>query len=314
MGVIRWSMMVAACVLPGCGQDRPSFFDDPTGALPDRLSALDLHPDRPPPPELRAYDPVWPLWSSGSDKARLMFLPGPIDTTAPQAWEFPIGTVLFKTFAYAHRPVETRVVRRLATRWSYDVYLWSDDGADADLLPLDTSVQVDLVDEGGHAIAHRVPNRLDCRTCHESAPHPVLGVSELQLDDDALAALDADGLRSAPSPAPARIRHDDPTTRDVLGLLHGNCVHCHNGTTGVSASFDLRHPVALANTVNQPTASSASAAGIRVVPRAPQDSILFLAFSGETSDPEVKTMPPLGIDRRDTAGIELVRRWITELP
>lgn len=52
----------------------------------------------------------------------------------------------------------------------------------------------------------------------------------------------------------------------------------------------------LANIVNQPTASSASAAGIRVIPGDPEHSVLFLAVSAETTDPSIK------------------RAWITALP
>ncbi len=42
-------------------------------------------------------------------------------------------------------------------------------------------------------------------------------------------------------------------------------------------------------------------------------SILFQAFSGETDDPEVGDMPPLGIDRRDAEAIEVLRGWIASL-
>ena len=42
-------------------------------------------------------------------------------------------------------------------------------------------------------------------------------------------------------------------------------------------------------------------------------NILFLAFSGETEDPEVKDMPPMGVDARDLDSIELLRTWIETL-
>jgi hypothetical protein len=50
------------------------------------------------------------------------------------------------------------------------------------------------------------------------------------------------------------------------------------------------------------------------VPGSPETSILFLAFSGETDDPEVSAMPPMGVDVRDQAAIELLRAFILELP
>ena len=101
-------------------------------------------------------------------------------------------------------------------------------------------------------------------------------------------------------------------TSQVLGYLVGNCTHCHNGTNGAASSFDLRPEVALRNLIDQPTASSATADGIRVVPGEPEQSVLYLAVRGG-SDFEVKDMPPLGVARRDDAAIQLLRNWILEL-
>jgi len=285
----RFGFALAVCgAAAGCGDNLGSALDDPGRPLPGKLSALVLD-------GLPGYEPAWPLWSSGSDKARLASIPGDIDTGAADAWRFPLGTLFVKTFAYGARRVETRILRLVDTGWTYDVYLWNANSTDAELADIGASITVDLVDVDGAPIQHRVPSRLDCRTCHESGPSTVLGYSAVQLD-------------------PAQITHADPATRDVLGMFQGNCVHCHNGGDGVNASFDLRHGVAVANIVNQPTASSASAAGTRVIPGDPEHSILFLAVSGESTDPSIKAMPPLGVDRRDTVSIARLRAWIAALP
>jgi hypothetical protein len=42
--------------------------------------------------------------------------------------------------------------------------------------------------------------------------------------------------------------------------------------------------------------------------------MLFLAISGEHDDPEIKDMPPVGVDVRDTASIETLRSFIGGLP
>jgi hypothetical protein len=295
--------------LAGCGDNVRSFFDDPAiEPLPQRLSELGIDatggPDR-----VFAYEPVWPLWSSGSDKVRLAFFPAPIDTSVPDAWVFPRGTTFWKTFAYGDRPIETRVLRLLDVP-TFDVYTWSDDGSDAVLADITAKDPV-AVDAGTHTI----PSRIDCRTCHEAGVQPTLGFSELQLGDGALAALDERGLVTQNNPSPERIpgKVSDPLTYRVLGYFTGNCVSCHHAGTGPNNSFDLRHQVALANTIDRPTESSASAAGIRVVPGDPEQSILWLAFARDTTNPEVKPMPPVGIDRGDAEGIELVRAWIESL-
>jgi hypothetical protein len=103
-----------------------------------------------------------------------------------------------------------------------------------------------------------------------------------------------------------------PLTSAALGYFVGNCVHCHNGTNGAASSFDLRPAVALQNIIDQPTASSATADGIRVTPGKPEESILYLGVKGGT-ELEVKDMPPLGVAQRDASAIEQLSAWITAL-
>ena len=68
----------------------------------------------------------------------------------------------------------------------------------------------------GVAFDHLIPSRLDCRTCHEAAPVPVLGFDELGLGPDQLAALAADGvLAGAPPGPPAEIDAATALERDV---------------------------------------------------------------------------------------------------
>jgi len=302
-----------------------SLLADPTASLPEALSDVGLHPDLSDrtlvPDTVAVYTPRWPLWSSGSDKQRFLFLPvgETIDNREPDAWRYPVGTVWFKTFTDGDTPIETRLVRKLGDEdWEYATYQWDDEGQEATLLQGDWEVTVELSAERRHTI----PSTLMCRECHESSPHPVLGDTELQLSeavDDGpspLTLLHERGLLAEPPPAtPRRVSDhtDDDTTHAVLGDFVGNCVHCHNGTDGASSSFDLDPAVALANIIDQPTESSASAAGIRVVPGDPSASILFLAVSDEHDDPEIESMPPVGIDARDTAAIERLRGFIADL-
>jgi hypothetical protein len=114
------------------------------------------------------------------------------------------------------------------------------------------------------------------------------------------------------SEPPAALPAYGPLTTSVLGYFAGNCVHCHNGTNGAASSFDLRPDVALSNVIDQPTASSATADGIRVFPGKPADSILYLGVKGGT-ELEVKDMPPLGVALRDEGAVQLLNDWITAL-
>jgi len=335
--------LVALLGAPGCGdaevaaptQEPPllpaagSLLAEPLAAFPETFEGVGLYPfapdlDRVPQGAL-LYEPAWPLYSNGSSKARYLFLPaGERIDNSSQPWVFPVGTLIFKTFSFDEgdgpRAVETRVLRRAAEDWEYAAYRWRDDGGDADLLALKIPEPVAV--SAPEPFEHLVPNRLQCRKCHESAPSRVLGLGDIGLSEppadggpSQLEAFAAAGLFTvAPPAAPDRIEHPDATTRSVLGYLQGNCTHCHNGGDEGDAAFDMRHAVALENIIDHPTESSASAAGIRVVPGAPEESILFLAFSGEGSDPEIKDMPPVGVQLRDAAAAEMLRAWIESLP
>jgi hypothetical protein len=304
----------------GCGADTPTLLDDPLAPWPDRLSAIGLYPDLADPAtvavDVIGYAPRDPFWSNGAVKDRFIAASMPVDISARDRWSFPAGTLLFKTlrFPSSAQPTETRVLRRVDDRWDYAVYRWRADEAEADLLamvePEPVAVTVD-----GVALDHLIPSRLDCRTCHESAATAVLGFDELGLGADQLRALRDAGVLVGEVPAdPAEIVGSSDLEREVLGYLEGNCAHCHNGGDAPSSAFDLRHRAALASLICQPTNASQTAAGLRVVPGDPSSSVMFLAVSGESDDPEIKAMPPIGVQHRDAAGIALLRAWIEALP
>jgi hypothetical protein len=303
-----------------------SLLADPLSVFPPLLSETGLFPFAPDldkvPRVAHLYVPAWELWSNGLSKHRHIVVPNDeaIGTGDPQVFAFPVGTLFFKTFSDDDGPVETRVLRLAADGWELGSYRWTEDGADADLLDMKMGTAVSAT-VGETSFEHRVPSLLECRQCHESSPSPILGFDELRLnhvveegESTELERLAGDGVLAAAPVDPLTIDEPDPVRREVRGYIHGNCSYCHNGTMGPSSSFDLRHDVALENTIGVPTDSSASAPGIRIVPGQPEASILFLAFSGETDDPEVKFMPPIGVERRDAGAIEVLRSFITALP
>jgi hypothetical protein len=273
------------------------------------------------------YEPAYPLWSNGSDKARYLVLPeGQAVSAREEGFDFPIGTALFKTFAFEDaagelRYVETRVLVRGEQRWSYGAYQFRDDQREADLLDGKVAVEVEVVGRDGSALTHAIPSTRQCRTCHESAPHPVLGFTRQQLglahDEEAQSALQRlhdQGVLDASLEDPEPLSQD-AAVADVLGYALGNCTHCHNGSAeGDNSSFDLRPEVMLDNTISVETESSASGLGVRIVPGDPEASVLYLAFVGRDNGTGVKAMPPLGVQRRDEAAAEKLRAFIEALP
>ncbi len=163
-------------------------------ALPARLSDTGLYAAGSTTqlqPGVLSFTPQYPLWSDGADKRRWIRLPagGAIDASAPDAWQFPPGTQLWKEFGHGSRRVETRYIERLRDgRWRYATYVWNEQGNDATLAPARgiTALPVAEAPQGRYDI----PARADCTSCHEGAATPVLGFSALQLspDRDPLAA------------------------------------------------------------------------------------------------------------------------------
>lgn len=303
---------------------------DPDAALPETLSELGLYPyagdfDEAHPRAVH-YRPAHELWSNGSHKRRHLLLPegAVIDTSERDAWRFPPGTLLLKTFFYRRSdgpeyPVETRVLRSDGESFEYAAYVWDETATDATRADIAAPIAIPIAQEDAELV-HHVPARIDCRKCHESQPVAVLGFDELALgeplpgdDVPQLEALFEAGVISDLPEAPDVLEHPDAHTREVLGYFEGNCVHCHNGSGGASSSFDLRHAVALENLVGRDTEGE-SVGGIRLVPGDAASSALYRALEGKRLFPDVAAMPPVGVDRRDERAIELIRDWIDDMP
>jgi hypothetical protein len=290
-------------------------------------------------PEHFSFAPQYPLWSDGSVKRRWISLPtgAPIDASQPDAWEFPVGTRLWKEFSMGRR-VETRYLERLADgSWRFATYVWNEAGTEARLAP-EAGATIALT--GAPNGKYVVPSRGDCVACHDGAPVPVLGFSALQLspDRDPLAphaeparASDVDlrklvaggHLRRLPQRLLDRapgVAARSAVERAALGYLHGNCGHCHNAA-GALTGLEL----VLAQEVNDPRASAertvASLLGhsSRFRPHGAMKAER-IAANGDGSVLTLRMrstnrftqMPPLGVAVPDQQGIALVERWIRE--
>jgi len=290
-------------------------------------------------PRNLAFAPQYPLWSDGAHKRRWIYLPPgtAIDSTRPDAWDFPVGTRLWKEFAHTGR-VETRYIERMSDdSWRFGAYVWNDAGTDATLAPADG---VTLERNDAPRGRYDIPAETDCRACHEGAASPVLGFSALQLSSDrdplaphaeAQATLDLRALierhliknvpASLASSAP-RITARTPVERAALGYLHGNCGHCHNDN-GAPVPVDL----ALAHTAGSDAASAdrvlhsmidarsrfrghglGSDAPL-IAPGEPNRSVLLARM--RSRNPQIQ-MPPLGTQLIDTEAVALIERWIDE--
>ncbi len=292
------------------------------------------------------FEPRYPLYSNGLDKVRYAVLPEgkKINTTVRDSWDFPVGTLLFKTFTFkdparggASRPVETRLIRRVSdtgaieTQWEFHVWEWNEAGTAATLIDGKKRVPR-MVAVGGQMFTHNIPKRGDCWSCHIANKSPVIGFDELRLNNRVGAAtqtllqqvIDKQWL-SNPPPAPFLevMGGRNATEKQVLEYATANCVHCHNGVREPREpgqrypDLDLTPGRLVGEVVNKMTLTAGTAAGIRVVPGNPMNSILLLALKAvadPTANSEVKPMPLVGVDRADQTAIDLFQRWIMALP
>jgi hypothetical protein len=279
-----------------------------------------------------AFAPQYPLWTDGAAKRRWISLPPgtSIDDSDPDAWVFPVGTRLWKEFAFDGRRVETRFIERRPEGWLFAAYEWSADGRQAALAP-ERGRSGAFVFEGGRA--HTIPAVSDCRVCHEAGRVPVLGFSLLQLaaDRDPAAphaeppGVDLDRLIEAgllvglpESARTPRIAAASAVERAALGYLHGNCGHCHNADGPLrKLGLQLRHVTGgeaepgIASAVGQPIAKPApgqpAEVVLRVAPGQPDRSGIVVRMASRWA---ALQMPPLGTELADEQALELVRQWI----
>ncbi len=290
-------------------------------------------------PDVEPFAPQYPLWTDGATKRRWIRLPPgtSIDASDPDAWVFPVGTRLWKEFAFDRR-VETRMLERLADgSWRAAVYVWNADGTDAVSTPAGAAIDL------GGGRRHDVPSVADCAMCHDARASMVLGFSALQLSPDRdphaahaeppppgavdLATLVADGRLVGLPPGfaetPPRIAARTPTERAARGYLHANCGHCHDDLGALATlGMDLRHDLAdpagpaappAATTIDRPSHAAPPGLApphVRVAPGAPARSVVIARMASRAPADQ---MPPLGTRVVDDAGVALVARWISEL-
>lgn len=292
-----------------------------------------------PAPGVRPFDVNMPLFSDYAEKRRFLRLPpgGSAKYAATGPFDFPIGTVLVKTFLYPHdrrdpakgeRLLETRLLVRRPAGWIGLPYVWNEAQDEATLKVGGGAIDgVSWVHDDGsrRSLRYIVPNANQCKGCHESQGRGrmvPLGATAANLNRGGQLERWAKtgALKGLPRGAPSYPDHRDasaPVALKARAYLDVNCAHCHNprgpaGASGLDLSFAQTQPVKL-GVRKSPVAAGRGTGGRRfdVVPGKPDESILL--YRMESIEPGVM-MPELGRRLADAEGIELVRRWIASLP
>ena len=325
------ALLTSVEAIPQVGAAKPPQALQDTGLYAD-FATLQVDPKH------LQFSPQYPLWTDGATKRRWISLPPgtAIDGSDPDAWSFPVGTRIWKEFAFGGQRVETRYLeRQVDGQWLYAAYAWSPDGRDAQLVsqrgrrgayPL----------PGGRS--HTIPGVSDCKACHQGGRAEVLGFSALQLSPDRdpgaphaepLAGVDLNyliekgllvGFPKALQERPPRIVASSATERAALGYLHGNCGHCHNDQGSLqNVGLFLRQMSAttaqpavgttIGHPVKKPAPGQSPDAVLRIEPGHPERSGLMQRVASRY--PALQ-MPPMGTELADEEAIALLRRWAAE--
>ncbi|MDZ4760383.1 MAG: SO2930 family diheme c-type cytochrome [Alphaproteobacteria bacterium] len=313
---------------------------------PPRLSDYGFFLDaaaRQPASGVVAYDLVNPLFSDHASKHRLAYVPtGQAAAYDPnEVFDFPVGSVLIKTFAFApdmrhpekdERYIETRLLIRKADGWAAFPYVWNAEQTEASYAPVGGRQKIETITPDGEAVSidYAIPNKNQCKTCHQSGDALMpIGPSARSLNHvgphgaNQLADWTARGmLAGAPAPRAAPIV---PRAADALlsvelrarAYLDINCAHCHKAdgsasNSGLFLRWTETDPTGW-GVHKRPTAAGRGAGDDLFViePGAPVESILLSRM--ESTEPGVM-MPELSRSLLDRQGIELVRDWIAAMP
>ena len=206
--------------------------------------------------------------------------------------------------------VETRLNEHREDGWAAAAYIWTAAGDDAER---QIEAQPDV-----SGTAHDVPSAQECLACHGGRGNFTLGFSATQLDVETRARLFEDGVLSHEVEGDLDLPED---VRAGLGVLHGNCSHCHNATRHAQPlattcfapdpddTFDLSLPHDLDDVEDAPAVLTA-----RFFLGAPGQSGIVRRMSERNLNEEDPSMPPLGTERVDDEGVAKVEALIAALP
>jgi len=344
----------ALCNAPGTGVNWAAFEVDCPELASYRLFAGG-DPRQDPSPGGVLYDLTTPLFSDYATKYRFVFLPPASPGDPPQpalydaetALDFPLGTIIAKTFTFrldqrdpslGERWIETRLLIHRATGWVGLPYVWSEDRARATLEPGGTHRDVSWVHFDGETrvTRYRVPNTSQCTACHSGPdgdepigptarllnrdlayPSGVENQLEHWASNGFLAGLPALPVSELPRLPVWNDPNDGTLETRARAYLEINCAHCHNPQG--RARFSGLHlaasvPVGSSLGICKPPVAAGTGGGnlvYDIVPGDPASSILV--FRMASVDPAVQ-MPELSKSVVHAEGVQLIASWIATLP
>lgn len=296
-----------------------------------------------PAPDVIPYDLNTPLFTDYAYKLRFVKLP-PGSTVAyndREVLDFPVGSILVKTFYYPNdfrkpqkgrRLMETRLLVHNPEGWVALPYIWNDEQTEAYLDVAGDKKPVSFINAKGKntEINYSIPNMNQCKGCHErNGSLTPIGPSVRQLNRDFLYTDGAKnqleywkqkgllegfpGLQEAPK-LPV---WNDPGTGNVesraRAYLDINCGHCHRPDGPANTSGLFLHIYETESNhlgiLKAPVAAGKGSGDMKysIEPGNPDNSILIYRLN--SLDPGVM-MPEMGRGMVHEEGLALLKEWI----
>jgi uncharacterized repeat protein (TIGR03806 family) len=290
------------------------------------------------------YEINMPLFTDYAYKKRFVVLPvgEKVAFNTDSVLQFPVGTVLIKTFYYpidernltlGNRIIETRLLIHDKNKgWDALTYIWNEDQSDAILEIAGDTKSVSWTDISGkkNTIDYAIPNRNQCKGCHNKYEKmEPIGPSARQLNKTVLiekskkhqltyfkeiGLLSGDiELGKIPSFVSWETADLDKKARAYLDI---NCAHCHNkngpaSTSGLFLEYNQTDSTAFGFN-KAPVAAGKGSGNLKydIVKGKPKESILL--YRMQSLDPGVM-MPELGRTIHHKEGIQLIKDWIAKM-
>jgi uncharacterized repeat protein (TIGR03806 family) len=347
---------LVALLIASCSEvpQRPAFFaeDNPQhlsewGALDVSGGSLTLGEG------VAVYTLNTPLFTDYAQKLRTIWmLKGRAAAMPDGSLDFPIGTVITKTFYYptdgqdvikaaageelpldlsAHRLLETRLLVRRRDGWHPVSYVWNDEQTDASLKRTGAVIPLQM-GGGGEAFAYVVPNENQCASCH--APNATtaniqpLGPTVGQLNkmvafqEDRISQLDMleqqGMLTLGAGERDMQVAWDDKAASldaRARSYLASNCAHCHNPQGPADTSgldLTLTAEGAALGRCKPPIAAGSGTGGRRFDITPGSPGASILTYRVASTDPGAM-MPELGRSLVHEEGLALLEAWIGEM-
>lgn len=342
-GLLFLSLLAAA----GCGS--PTALQIETGPF-EKLSQYGLFQAdgaaQQPAVGVIPYDLNSALFSDYTSKYRFIKIPpGTHATYSDQdVFDFPVGTVIAKTFAsprdsrdpaQGQRLIETRILKREPDGWVGLPYVWNDAQSEATLEVAGGTSNVQWIHSDGKLRTNNyiIPNVNQCKGCHKQgeALKPI-GPKARYLNRDFPYASGTENQLAywskrgalmgagVSEDAPKLPVWNDPATGTLdaraRAWLEINCAHCHNPegparNSGLDLTAAQRNPTAYG--IFKPPVAAGRGSGGRefdIVPGQPDKSILVYRIA--SIDAGIM-MPELGKRLVHEEGLALIRQWIAAM-